>query len=267
MDTVRSWMKPLARMGYGARGLVYFIIGLFAILAAIGSGEEKGSKDALQKLLEQPFGAVIVWCLVAGLAGYVIWRLVQSLADADGHGTGPKGLAIRAGLLASAFTYATLALYALSMLGVLSGGGGGGTDGGQNAVASALNGIIGQRFVSLGFGLIMLGVAGAHFWKAAKRKYADHFKAGESAMAVIHPISMVGLAARGFVLAIIALLFFYRFSSADQSSGTPGLKEALGFVQSLPAGAILLAATGLGLLAFSAYSFIEARWRRINITA
>lgn len=264
MDTVRSWMKPFARMGYAARGLVYFIIGLFAFLASTGAGEEKGSRDALQKLLEQPFGAAMVWCLVAGLAGYVLWRLIQSLADADGHGTGPKGLAIRAGLLASAFTYATLAVYALSMLGVFAGGGGG-SGGGGDAVVSALNGIVGQRFVSLAFGLVMLGVAGAHFWKAARRKYADHFTAGETAMAVIHPVSMIGLAARGFVLAIIALLFFYRFASADRSGDHPGLKEALGFVQSLPAGALLLAATGLGLLAFSAYSFIEARWRRIEI--
>ena len=266
MQRIRDWFKPLARMGYGARALVYAIIGLFALLAATGAGEEKSSRDALRTLLEQPFGEAIVWCLVAGLAGYVLWRLVQSLADADRHGTGAKALAIRAGLLASAFTYAALAVYALSLLGVFAGDTGGGSGGsGGGAAASVLAGIVGQRVVSLVLGAVMLGVAGAHFWKAARRKYAEHFDAGEDAMRFIHPVSMIGLSARGFVLAVIAVLFFYRSASAGRSSGSPGLEDALGFVQALPGGAVLLMATGLGLMAFSAYSFSEARWRRINL--
>lgn len=264
MSKLHNWIKPLARMGYGARGLVYFIIGLFALLAAIGGGEEKDSRDALRTLLEQPFGEVITWCLVAGLLGYVIWRLIQSLADADDHGTGLKGLAIRAGLLASAGTYAILAVYALSLLGVFAAGSGDGGSGGSPA-ASLLEGVVGQRAVSLILGLIVLGVAGAHVLKAVRQKYADHFDAPAEAMTIIHPVSIAGLLARGFVLAIIAVLFFYRTSSAENGSETPGLDDALNFVQDLPGGVFLLIATGLGLLAFSAYSFIEARWRRINV--
>lgn len=265
METARDWIRWAARTGYAARGLVYFIIGLFAFLAATGGGEEKGSKDALRTLLGQPFGTAIVWCLVAGLAGYVLWRLIQSLLDTDRHGHSPKGLAIRAGLLASAFTYATLAVYALSLLGVFSGGGDGGS--GEQTVAPFLSGLVGQRFVALALGSIVLGVAAAHVWKAVRQKYDDRFDAGEAAMTVIHPIAMAGLFARGFVLAVIALLFFYRFASAEQSDSTPGLEEALQFVQDLPGGTVLLAATGAGLIAFSAYSFIEARWRRINTSA
>jgi len=263
MDKAGNWIKWAARMGYAARGLVYFIIGLFAVLAAIGAAEKKGSKDALRTLFDQPFGTAIVWCLVAGLAGYVSWRLIQGLLDTDRHGRTPKGLAIRAGLLVSAFTYATLAVYALSLLGVFAGGSGGGS-GGQR-VAPFLSGIVAQRYVSLALGLVILGVAGAHVWKAVRQKYEDHFDAGEDAMAIIHPVSMAGLIARGFVLAVIALLFFYRFASAEQSGGRPGLEDALTFFQGLPGGAFLLAAIGLGLIAFSAYSFIEARWRRINV--
>lgn len=262
MGTARTWIDPLARMGYGARGLVYLIIGMFALLAAIGAGEEKGSRDALRTLLEQPFGEGIVWLMVAGLMGYVIWRLVQAFLDPDGHGTGPKGLAIRAGLLVSAFTYGTIALYALSLLGVLAGGGG---DGGSAPIAGAVAAAVGQRYVSLVLAIVVFGVACAHAWKAIRRKYADHFDAGPKAMAIIHPVSIAGLLARGFVLAVIAFLFLLRFLNAEGAEDRPGLEEALNYVQSLPAGAFLLAATGIGLMAFAAYSAIEARWRRIRV--
>jgi len=261
METARKWIDPLARMGYGARGLVYLIIGIFALLAATGAGEEKGSKDALRTLLQQPFGEGIVWLMVAGLAGYIIWRLVQAFLDPDGHGTNPKGLAIRAGLLASAVTYGTIAAYALSLLGVLAGGG----DDGGTPVAGALAGAVGQRYVSLVLALVIFGVACAHAWKAVRRKYADHFDAGPDAMAIIHPVSITGLLARGFVLAVIAFLFLLRFLNAEGAQERPGLEDALNYVQSLPAGAWLLAATGIGLIAFAAYSAIEARWRRIRV--
>jgi len=263
MSAARNWIMPLARMGYGARGLVYLIIGIFALLAAIGSGEKKGSKDALRTLLGQPFGEGIVWLMVAGLAGYVIWRLVQAFLDPDGHGTDPKGLAIRTGLVVSAFTYSTIALYALSLLGVLSGDSGGGGSGGP--IAGAVAAAVGQRYVSLGLAIVIFGVACAHAWKAVRRKYADHFDAGPDAMAIIHPVSIAGLLARGFVLAVIAFLFLLRFLNAEGAEDRPGLEEALNYVQSLPAGAFLLAATGIGLVAFAAYSAIEARWRRIRV--
>ncbi|PWW04466.1 uncharacterized protein DUF1206 [Hoeflea marina] len=259
----RTWIEPLARMGYAARGVIYLIIGLFAFLSAIGSGEEKDSKDALQTLLSQPFGTILVWLLIAGLGGYVIWRLVQAVLDSDDHGNGAKALAIRAGLLVSALTYGTLAVYALSLMGVLSGGGSGG---GKGKVADYLAGFVGSATVSLGLAVIMLGVAGAHVWKAYKRKYADHIDCNSAPMNLVHPVSIAGLTARGMVFLVIAVMFGYRFFNAADSSADPSLKSALQFVQDLPFGGFLLSMLGLGLIAFSAYSFAEARWRRIDPT-
>lgn len=258
---LKPWIEPLARMGYSARGVIYLIIGVFAVLAAIGSGEEKGSKDALHTLLAQPFGTILVWVLIAGLAGYIIWRLVQATLDSDDHGTGVKALAIRGGLLVSALTYGTLAVYALSLMGVLSGGGSGNSKG---QVAGYLASFIGSAAVSLGLGIIVLGVAGAHFWKAYKRKYAGHFDRDAAKMKFVHSVSIIGLTARGLVFVVFAVMFYYRFLNADDSTSDPSLKSALQFVQELPFGWILLFLLGLGLIAFSAYSFAEARWRRIN---
>jgi Domain of Unknown Function (DUF1206) len=247
--------------------LIYLIIGIFAILAVFGSSSEKDSKGAIQVLLGQPFGKVIVWVLIVGLCGYVLWRLFQAIVDPDDHGHGPKAYAIRASLLVSAFTYGALCLYALSLLGVFSSGTGG-SGGGGSSFAQTLNEIVGAGFVTFGLGVVFAGVAIAHFWKAFKQKYEKHLDASDDEMRLIHPIAMVGLVGRGAVFAVLAVLSFYRLFWLEAPQGdSPGLGEALQFLQAMPLGWALLAGLGVGLLAFSLYSFIEARWRRINLEA
>ena len=95
-------IRYLAKAGYSSRGVVYLVIGVFALLAAIGSGENKSAKDALSTVLSQPFGTVMIVVLIAGLVGYVLWRLIQAIFDTDGHGRTLKGFTIRIGLLVGA---------------------------------------------------------------------------------------------------------------------------------------------------------------------
>ena len=59
----RNPVETLARFSYGARGVVYGLVGVLALLAAIGSGGQTGgSRSAPQTLLSQPFGKV--WLLL-----------------------------------------------------------------------------------------------------------------------------------------------------------------------------------------------------------
>src|SRR5215216_7289268 len=87
------WVIWLARAGYAAKGVVYCVVGLLALLAAFGNGgETTGSRGALQKILGQPFGVVLVSLLAVGLAGYAIWCFVQATADPDHAGNDAKGI-------------------------------------------------------------------------------------------------------------------------------------------------------------------------------
>jgi hypothetical protein len=57
----RSRLEQLARLGYAARGTVSLIVGGLALLAAFGQGgEATGSKGALQALMTQPLGEVLL---------------------------------------------------------------------------------------------------------------------------------------------------------------------------------------------------------------
>lgn len=261
MKRVRPWLRLFARAGYASRGVIYVVIGLFAILGAAGAAEETNSKGALQEILHQPLGHVMVLALLVGLVGYVVWRLIQAVMDTDDHGWSAKGLAVRGGLLASALTYATLATYALALLGVFASG-----TGDSRPVADFVAGMVGSKVMLAGLAVVFCGVAGAHWYKAAARKYARHFRAGDAAMKVIHPVSMIGLAARGLVFAVLAVLLSYRlFQKTDVDGHPPGIKDAMDYLQQQPYGAWLLGSLGVGLLLFAAYSFIEAVWRRINL--
>ena len=113
----RGGLELLARLGYAARGAVSLFVGGLALLAAFGrGGGATGSKGALQELLFQPLGDVLLAAVALGLFGFAVWRALQSLLDADGLGSDPKALVVRAGQAVSAIVHAGLGVFAVSLL-------------------------------------------------------------------------------------------------------------------------------------------------------
>lgn len=258
----------LARSGYAARGVVYLIVGGLAVLAALGGGgRTTDSEGALRTILQQPFGEVLLALVGLGLVGYAIWRLVQAIADPDGHGTDARGLAIRGGLLVSAVTHSLLALFALSLIfgWGSSVGGGSGDSGAQDWTAWLLQQPFGRWLVAL-IGVAVIGAGIAHMIKGYRADFAKYLQMDAATLEQLSPICRFGLAARGVVFLIIGGFFVvaaWRFSSGD----VVGLQGALQTLQQQPYGWILLAVMALGLCAFGVYSLIEARYRRIDAPA
>jgi hypothetical protein len=258
------WFKPFARTGYAARGLVYIVIGFFAVLAAIGSGEQQGSRDALRTILDTPFGDVTAILLMCGMVSYLIWRFIQAIFDTDKHGLGFKGAAIRGGLIASGVTYGILTVFTFGLWNGSQGDDGDG--GGGSQIVDFIVSIVGSQAVAYALTAVFIGVGIAHIAKAVRKGYARHFEAPQRVMDFVHPIARTGLTARGLSFLVVAFLLFYRgLNAGGEGSPTPGVEDALSFVQGLPFGGILLGAMGVGLTAFAVYSILEAVWRRINV--
>ena len=68
MNDTPKWLEKLARVGFATKGTLYAIIGVLALMTAIGEGGQTGgSSDAIQKIAQQPFGKALLVLTAIGL--------------------------------------------------------------------------------------------------------------------------------------------------------------------------------------------------------
>ncbi|OKH42005.1 hypothetical protein NIES2101_33540 [Calothrix sp. HK-06] len=259
------WVERLARLGYAAKGLVYFTVGLLAAQAAIGSGgKTTDSSGALETIVTQPFGKFLLSIVTLGLIGYALWRLVQTILDPENstQEMDAKRIAKRLGYAFSGIAYIGLAITAIKLI---IGSGGSNSDNVKDWTVYFLSQPFGRWLVALA-GLIVIGVGISYLYQAYKGKLRRYFKLeqmsrNEQTWAV--RIGRFGIAARGIVFSIIGIFLTL---AAIQSDGTQarGLGGTLAVLAQQPFGAWILGIVSLGLIAYGIYSIIEARYRRTS---
>ena len=99
MDRAPAWVVPAMRVGYVARGIVYVLIGILAVRAALRGGPSEGAKGALSSLTDNSWGTAMLWVIAVGFFCYAIWRFIAAWMDLERHGTGAKGIVARTGLI------------------------------------------------------------------------------------------------------------------------------------------------------------------------
>lgn len=258
----RNPVEVFARVGYAARGLVYTLVGWLAVLAALGpAARAPDSKTALSAILTQPFGAVLLGLVAAGLVCFAIWRGVQAALDADHLGTAAKGLIRRAAFAVSAIINAGLAVSAVQMI-MRTSASGSGDSTARDWTAYLLSFPFGQILVA-GVGVVVIGAGGANAWKSYKGRVADHVTADGKVEPWLVRLGRAGYLARGLVFALIGG-FFVTAAYQASASEVRGLAGALRALQEQPYGWALLSVTALGLFAFGAFQIALARHRRID---
>ncbi|HEY8381960.1 MAG TPA: DUF1206 domain-containing protein [Microvirga sp.] len=263
--TGRNSMETVARWGYGARGIVYGLVGGLALLAAAGNsgGQTGGSRSALETLLEQPFGKVWLGLIAIGLAGFAVWRIVEPITDADRLGSSWKALGRRAVHLVGGGIYGSLAFFALGLaLGWGSGRGGGEDRAAQDWTAWLLSQPFGQWLVgAIGLGIIGAGLA--FIWKAWRGNVTEHLALPGDTRRWAVPLGRLGFAARGVVFALVGW-FLIGAALRSRSSEVKGLGGALDALSAQPYGWVLLGLTAAGLFAFGMFGLVQAHYRQID---
>ncbi len=253
----------MARFGFGARGVVYCLVGALALMAALGSGgQTTGSRGALETLIGEPFGRVLLGAIALGLGCFAIWRVVEAISDADGHGSSGKGLAFRGGHLASGLLYAGLAFFAFSLA---LGWGGGGSNEDQSAqdwTAWLMQQPFGRWMVGF-IGLVIVGAGLAFIRKGWTGDVSEFLELTPERRRWVVPLGRAGHAARGVVFVIIGAFVVVAAVQA-QSSEVRGLGGALHTVEQQSFGWLLLAVTATGLFAFGTFGFVQALYRQIR---
>ncbi len=259
-----TWIERLARLGYTAKGIVYGLIGLLALLSAFGAGgRTTDSQGALQTIATQPFGKFLLALVAIGLVGYVVWRLVEAILDPEHTGTDGKRIASRIGAGISAVIYAGLAFSAAKII-LGSGSSSSGDTSAQDWTARLMSQPFGRWLVGI-VGAIIIGVGFYQLYKAFSGKFRRQLKLREMSHTEEQwatNTGRLGLSARGIVFGIIGLFLMQAARQSDPSQAR-GLGGALQSLEQQSYGPWLLGLVALGLIAYGIYMGVQARYRRI----
>lgn len=253
--------KPVdwaARAGLTARGVVYLLIGVLALLVAFGGHAHVDQKGALQQVLAKPFGGFLVGAMAVGFAAYAIWRLSEAAFGVTGEGR--KALP-RLQSLVRGLVYAGLAVVAVGLLL--------GSRKPQSAQSRELTATVmqqpgGRWLVGLvGAGIAITGLVLA--WEGLRAKFMKYFPEGQlspGVRAAALVLGRIGNVGRGLVFALVGSLVIAAAVTYDPAKAG-GLDAALKTLRDRPYGGFLLALAAAGLIAFGIYGLIEARYRRV----
>jgi len=265
MPPLHVLLEWAARVGYGARGFVYLSVGLLTLLAVLGVvGDTVGVKGALDWLALRPLGRVWVLLVGLGLAAFVTWRVLQSVFDADHEGTSRHGLGTRLSQAFSGVSYAALSFAAFSLL-VHAPEGDPAIEGvvrSREQAATVLALPFG-KWLLVGAGLAIFGIGAGNVVKAWREDFTAYLACSPKTCRRVAPLARIGHVARGLAwlpLAVLVVFAGLKSSASDVTS----LGAALETVERQPAGPWILGGVALGFVAFGAFPFIEARFRRIR---
>ena len=251
----------LARIGYATRGSVFLIIGGLALLAAGNSSERpQGMRDAMQTVFDQPLGGFMLWFIVLGLACFAGWRFLQSLFDADALGTGFIGLLRRFSFAVAGLFYLALSL-ATARITVQERT----TTEDQSArdwTHWVMTKPLGRDLIGA-VAVVLIGIGISLMVQVVRAPYRHEFDKKLMPLAWVVAFGSVGILTRALVFLMIGIFLGiadYDFNSKE----VIGVSGVLRTLQAQSYGRWMLAAAGLGLVAFGAFELIEAYARRIR---
>lgn len=256
-------LETLARLGYACKSVVYAIVGMLALAAAVNrGGRVTDTSGALRVVLGQPYGRVMLLVLAIGLCGYALWRILDAIHDPDRHGTEFKGLVHRIGHVFRAVVYGALGIESFRLFSGLSG-----SNGREAQMWTA-------RILDVPLGVVLVGLVGVIVSVFGVSEIIASFKGGYSRTLDLsripagwrrtaEAISSFGIGARGVIITVLGV-FLVRAAFQNDPTEAQGTRGSMLELANAAEGRWMLAFIGAGLLAYAIDQAIHARCRRIK---
>ena len=107
----KSFIRYLPSYGSISTGLIYFAIGLIAVLSFLKIKQGGADESSLVAFLNDYFaGRIFIWIILLGTASYITWRIFESIKDPYQYGRNAKGLILRIGIALSTIPDMLIAL-------------------------------------------------------------------------------------------------------------------------------------------------------------
>jgi hypothetical protein len=259
-----SWVEVLARFGLIAKGVIYMLVGLLTVQAALGARGSLTSKvGALQILVAQPLGTLVIAVLTAGLGAYILWRFVQAILDPANECQNIEGLPKRLGYAANGLLYIALAYAGLE---ILTGSPIQESDeAAEDWTALLLSWPLGVWLVG-GVGVAIVGYALYSLYRVYQATFCEPLDTdamSEETETWVVAVGRVGLLARSVIYGVIGV-FLVQAALRRNPEQAAGLRDALDALAQAPFGLWLLAIMGVGLMAYGVYQLVQARYRYLS---
>ena len=257
------WLERLARWGLVVRGFLYVVVAVLAVSVARGNwGARADKQGALQAVLHQPLGRVLLLGFAVGFAGYAIWRFVEAAVGRPDDDDSAKTRLKRVGYLARGVLYTAFFVSAVKLLIWTTE-----TPDPQQDTWT-------YRVQQWPAGTWLIGLTGAAIvagglymgWRGLSGKFRSRLKAAEMGPAErrwVTGVAVVGMVARMVVTVGIGAFLIAAATQHDPSEAV-GIDGVVKRLAERSYGPALLTLLALGLAAYGVYSFAEARYRRVG---
>jgi hypothetical protein len=256
--------KLLVRTGFLARGLTYGLVGALALALAFGAGTAGTKPDqqgALNLVARAPLGFVALIVIAVGLLAYATWKFSQAFFGRGPEGGGGASLAERAVNAGGGVVYLLLCAIAIEILAGRAASSGGAP---KRATGGVLGWPGGTWIVAVAGGALIAGcLYQAYYGLSGTFSRQDKTsEMGREQLKRFCLLGKVGYLARALVLGLIGYFLLQAAVTYNPGSAV-GVDGALAKLHQQTLGPWLVGLVGVGLVVFSAFSFLEARYRRL----
>jgi hypothetical protein len=255
---IPDWASYLAHIGYGAKAVVYFLVGSIAFYEAAGRHRAQSSPTQAMHLVRlQPLGIIALAALAAGMCCYGLHRVMEAALGPVGTKSYLPEACHRLGRLGGGLAYLGFAALAVRFMVRERSA----NSGGPLLAGRVMQYPFGNSAIVV-IGGILIGVGVKYFYDALSRRYHRSYELGHPPKPIlwaVEAIAVYGICSRGLFFLLCGASVIYSGLASDPSHAQ-GMPEVLSLIRKLPFGEWVFGVIAIGFIAYGVFCVIRAIW-------